>query len=406
MNNKILQLVILVITLIASAGYIHFFYLPEIEHDNNTYGREYAKEEAYVLDKNISNAIYDNNVEKLRTLLIDKNNYFGADDQKLFYSQLGYNFFIGVIQPKTLKFLHAYGLDLNDLRSVEVGYKVAPLLLKHGIELKKGDLAMLPPKVRSIIEARDLDLEYYDEKSHDYYYSEYLASNLSAQEVVETILWMLDNGYKPKRLELGFCLAKLLKRQDVKVSVSDIAHFKKCGLKLYNRYNNDRLHNKLSSYAVLDAMILSGKMDDMALLKALVDVGMNLSSVNFFGYGPFHSICVSRDSSFIKAHKQGFENLTRLNFFLQSKDLGDCYKDDLAAFATMDLGSSSQMMKLALRHTDKGSRSLAWLDFFKHPITGIYGLFMYSFGAFLLVIFVVVVSSVLCFKIATRSKDR
>ena len=406
MNNRKLQLALLFISLIVSAGYIHFFYLPEIEHDHNLYGREYAKDEAYVLDKNISNAIYDNDIETLRALLIDKEDYFGADDQKLFYSELGYNFFIGVIELDTLKFLHTYGLNLNDLRSVEVAYKVAPLLLKHGIELKHGDLAMLPPELRSIIEAKDLDLEYYDESSRNGYYGEYLANNLSAKEAVETILWILDNGYQAKKLELGFSLATLLARQDVEVSVADIAHLKKRGLKLYSSYDNRRLHNELNSYAVLNAMVLSGKMDDMALLKALQDVGMNIYSLNFFEYGPLHSLCVSRDSSFIKAHKQGLENLAALNITIQGKDLSSCYKDDLEALADVDFRSSSGVIKKALTQNDKGIRSLAWLEFFKHPITGIYGLFMYSFGAFLLLIFIVIIVSLLFFKIAMRPKER
>ena len=339
-------------------------------------------------ERKIWQAVYDNNLSTLPTLLHNKIDYFDQDNEKINYSKVGTALLQGKITLPTLQLMYKYGLDLNDLKEVKISWSAQILLKEYNITVKDVDLVYLPKGIQEKILQQDLDLDYYRYKSIDEYYIVLLAKRLPTDTILPTLQWLLEHYYTPEPTALGYLFAELIERKDITVDVALVEQYVKYGLHFTLSEKNNSVHDEYNSYAALSALFYSGRMDDNALLMTLKEHGMSINSLDFFGYNLTYPLCSVKDD-FIEQHEQGVKNLIKGGLILTNRDsLSECSKRRLRLIQKLSNGKAPKRVQTLL------SRPEPSLDYKLNRLAN-NPIFLSYFALAMLVLFTVVAVGVI-----------
>ena len=322
-------------------------------------------------ERAIWNAIYDNNHSTLALLLHNQNDYFDQDNEKINYSKVGSALLEAKIELPTVQLMYTYGLNLNDLKEVEISWDVQSLLEEHNITIKDVDLIYLPTDIQEEIIQHDLDLGYYRNKNIDEYYIVLLAKRLPSNTVLSTLKWLLEHGYEPEPTALGYLFTELIERDDLDVNATLVEQYAKYGLHFTSSKKDNMVHNDYNSFTALQALFYSGRMDDNDLLMALKEQGMSINSEGFFNHNLMYQLCHAEDD-LVEAHEQGVANLIKAGLILTYRDdLQSCSKRRLRLIQKLANGKAPPRVQ-ELKNRAEPSLSYKVDRMFANPIFMVY----------------------------------
>jgi len=339
-------------------------------------------------ERKIWQAIYDNNLSTLPILLHNRVDYFDQDNEKVNYSKVGLALLQGEIKLPTIQLMYEHGLDLNDLKEVEISWDAQGLLKEHNITVRDVDLVYLPKNVQEKILQQDLDLDYYRYKNIDEYYIVLLAKKLPTDTILPTLQWLLEHTYTPEPTALGYLFSELIERKDITVDAALVKQYVKYGLHFTSSEKDNSVHDDYNSYAALRALFYSGRIDDNTLLLTLKEQDMSINSLDFFGYNLTYQLCSVKDD-FIEQHEQGVANLIQGGLILTNRDsLSECSKPRLRLIQKLSNGKAPSRVQTLL------SRPEPSLDYKLNRLAN-NPIFLSYFALAMLVLFTVVAVGVL-----------
>ncbi len=288
-------------------------------------------------EKAIWYALYANDTKALIVALDKRYDYFSEDDEKIAYSKVGEAFKNGVISLESVKIMHHYGLDLNDLKAVELSWEMYRFLKDRNIDPEDKDIRAFSPQLQEAIKDADMDLMYYRYKRSDDYYLSQLAKKLPAKSVLETLFYLLENGYHPKPLVLGYVMAALLNRETISITPQVVQKFKALGLKLVERHE-PAVYPDTESYLVLQALTYH-HLNNIPLIQALQDTGLDVNALDYFNYHIIYHLCSHLSDTQFTEKKKGIQYLLDAELILAHKDLESCSRDEIKQLLEMDRGT-------------------------------------------------------------------
>jgi len=346
--------------------------------------------------KAIWSALHSDDHLLLDSLLGEDKLFFDNDAKRVRFSKIGEGFITGQISLATLNVMYQHGFDLNDLRAIKVSSSVQDIIREFGVRNSNVDMDELPPALQQQLR-KALDLTYYNDRNYDPYYLERFAKHRASHNTMEKVTWLLEHGYTPKPIALGYALAEFISREDYKVTPDDVETLHSFGMLISMREKENMVHRNYNAYKILYALVLSGKMDNATLVDALLKNGLEIRSKGPFNHSIMRIVCNALSEDFFEKHIQGIRNLRNHGLEMYLSELRMCSEHKLDLFSSLGNTEDYEVIRKAkyYHRLDNPQRTTSQeLDnLVKNPIF-LSMLFVYGIPIVLFIIIVMIVIAI------------